>query len=84
MTDRTIITDHVYPPIPMRNYDWCACYENDEEFGPQGWGRTEEDAIADLIESEREEVDNLTSFPPITDKEAQDIQAWQRKDVANV
>lgn len=45
-------TSHVYPPIPIRDYDWSAV--DDKTFdGPgssQGWGRTEAAAIADLIE----------------------------------
>ena len=44
-----IITTHVYPPIPIRNFDWNACVDGDEEYGPSGWGRTEAEAIADLL-----------------------------------
>lgn len=52
MTDRKIITDFIYPPIPIRTCDWVAYYENDEESGPRGWGSTPEAAIDDLIEDE--------------------------------
>ena len=54
-----IITTHVYPPIPIRSMDWCATtddYDADcDQDGffstsPIGWGRTEEEAIADLKE----------------------------------
>jgi hypothetical protein len=45
-----IVTTHVNPPIPIRTSDWCACVEGTEEDGPYGWGRTEEEAIADLQE----------------------------------
>jgi len=45
-----IITSHIYPPIPLRQFDWCAWYDGREE-GLQGWGATEEQAIADLIEN---------------------------------
>lgn len=41
-----IVTVHVYPPIPIRTSDWCA-YRDPE--GLTGWGRTEADAIADLL-----------------------------------
>lgn len=42
-----IITEHVYPPIPDRRFDWAAYRDGDEE-GPCGYGPTEADAIADL------------------------------------
>lgn len=50
-----IITEHVYPPIPLRQFDWCAYPEGYEPTdsdgvgggGPVGWGRTEAEAIAD-------------------------------------
>jgi hypothetical protein len=43
-----IKTDHVYPPIPIRCYDWSAYVYGEEESGPYGWGYTEDEAIADL------------------------------------
>lgn len=43
-----IVTSYVYPPIPWRQFDWCAFIDGEEEAGPYGWGPTEEDAIADL------------------------------------
>lgn len=43
-----IATSHVYPPIPLRQFDWCAYIDGEEEAGNYGWGRTEADAIADL------------------------------------
>lgn len=48
---RTIKTDHVYPPIPIREFDWCAWYDGEEELGHYGYGRTEAEAIADLEEN---------------------------------
>lgn len=48
--DRTgITTDFVYPPIPDRSSDWAA-YRDPE--GRVGWGRTEEEAINDLLGQE--------------------------------
>jgi len=47
-----IKTVHVYPPIPIRNFDWAA-YDDDTYDGPGcrvGYGPTEEAAIADLLE----------------------------------
>lgn len=41
-----IITSFVYPPIPIRQFDWCAF--TDEESGRYGWGKTEAEAIEDF------------------------------------
>ncbi len=41
---------YVYPPIPIRSFDWCAYYEGDDHEGPRGWGATREEAIAELKE----------------------------------
>lgn len=43
-----IITNFVYPPIPIRSFDYVAYREGDEETGPFGWGDTEEKALTDL------------------------------------
>ncbi|RUV84330.1 hypothetical protein EOA60_04570 [Mesorhizobium sp. M1A.F.Ca.IN.020.06.1.1] len=48
MPDRKIVTSHMNPPIPVRDYDWCAHYEGEEEAGNYGWGRTEAEAIQDF------------------------------------
>lgn len=49
---KKIVTTHVYPPIPMRSFDWCAFFEDEEgdEDGMRGWGKTQESAIANLME----------------------------------
>lgn len=44
-----IVTRNVRPPIPTRSFDWEAHYDGHEITGPIGWGRTEMEAIADLI-----------------------------------
>jgi len=46
-----IVTEHKFPPIPSRAFDWCAYYEGHEEAGPYGWGRTEDEARADLLDN---------------------------------
>jgi hypothetical protein len=50
-----IKTENVYPPIPIRHFDWCA-YDDDTYDGPGstiGWGETEQEteqeAVADLM-----------------------------------
>jgi hypothetical protein len=45
-----------YPPIPWRNFDWCA-YDDRRgaDDSPYGWGRTEDEAVADLLEQMEDE-----------------------------
>ncbi len=43
-----IITNHVFPPIPQRQFDWAAVFDGYEPGAHVGYGRTEQDAIADL------------------------------------
>ncbi len=26
--ERPIVTSHVYPPIPVRDFDWCAYFDD--------------------------------------------------------
>lgn len=56
---KVIHTEHVYPPIPVRSFDWSAVtadYDGgDVDYDtssrdPIGRGATEELAVADLIE----------------------------------
>lgn len=54
---RKIITYCACPPIPVRQYDWLAYYDGDEEAGQYGSGATEEEAIADFIENYQEDCD---------------------------
>jgi len=41
-------TQHIFPPIPSRNWDWCA-YDDNRPDRVVGWGRTEKEAIADFF-----------------------------------
>jgi hypothetical protein len=55
---RKIITEYVHPPIPIRQFDWVAFREgddNDEDF-LMGYGATADKAIADLLELESEDT----------------------------
>lgn len=45
-----IVTRHEFPPIPIRSFDWTAHYDGHEE-GDYGFGRTEQEAINDLVEN---------------------------------
>jgi hypothetical protein len=49
---RKIITSHDCQPIPVRDYDWSASREDWDEGDLIGYGRTEQDAIDDLLEQE--------------------------------
>lgn len=46
-----LVTSHVYPPIPVRDYDWIAYVDGDEEAGRYGEGATEAEAIADFMDT---------------------------------
>lgn len=40
----------LYPPIPIRTLDWCACVDGREEAGPCGYGATRDEAVTELFE----------------------------------
>lgn len=54
MSERKIITAFMYPPIPVRSFDWQAHFDGDEpnDDGQMkcGHGATEAEAIADLLD----------------------------------
>lgn len=46
-----IKTEHHPSPIATTNLDWCAFDEGSYTLGgPQGWGRSEAEAIQNLME----------------------------------
>jgi hypothetical protein len=47
-----IKTECINPSIPMRQYDWMAWRDGNEEFGPVAYGPTEALAIAELLAAE--------------------------------
>lgn len=48
---KQILTEHVFPPVPSRQYDWSAIYADTyEPGGPIGRGPTEQAAIDNLLE----------------------------------
>lgn len=55
--DRKIITEFVYPPIPVRIADWVAYFDGDEPDDDghmlYGIGETEQEAIQDLLENDQ-------------------------------
>lgn len=50
-----INTSYLFPPIPMREFDWCATRDGYDEGGLQGFGKTEQEAIEDLLTQEQEQ-----------------------------
>jgi len=42
--------DYWPKPIPLRQFDWSAVTDNYEPGDPVGYGRTQDEAIADLLE----------------------------------
>lgn len=49
-----IVTEHVYPPIPCRQFDWSAVDADTYDGAPDahcpiGRGPTEQAAVADLM-----------------------------------
>lgn len=57
-----IRTEHVYPPIPIRAFDWSAVDDDthDGPGSPMGTGATEAEAIADL----KEQLKNRVIYAP--------------------
>lgn len=49
---KTITVNFVHPPIPLRNFDWCASYDGEDEEGNCGWGATDQEAILNLIKQD--------------------------------
>ena len=43
-------TNHIYPPIPIRAFDWSAVQDGYEPPDPIGYGYDEQGAIEDLRE----------------------------------
>lgn len=54
-----IVTVHQYPPIPVRDFDWVAFHDGEEESGHYGWGKTEAEAIKDLQRLDEERADAM-------------------------
>ena len=51
----TIITEFVYPPIPIRSFDWAAMEEGYDLGSKVGRGETQEEAVLDLLEQLEEQ-----------------------------
>lgn len=53
---RKIRTEHVKPPIPIRDWDYSAVLDDYEGGDPMGWGETEQAAIDDLLQQLEDEA----------------------------
>ncbi len=42
--------EYVHPPIPVRDKDWCAYPDGEEETGPYGYGASICEALRDLAD----------------------------------
>jgi hypothetical protein len=60
--ERPILTRHISPPIPLRQFDWQATRDGYEPGDAIGWGLTENEAIADLQNEEEERREE--AMPP--------------------
>lgn len=56
-----IVLEYVHPPIPIRNFDWCATFEGYEPGDAQGFGVTEQEAV-DMLLGEA----NMVRVPKVT------------------
>jgi hypothetical protein len=54
-SSRKIVTRNINPPIPMRQFDWRAFIEGEEKTGRHGYGRTEAEAINNLVNNRLQE-----------------------------
>jgi hypothetical protein len=55
---RRIIVEEIFPPIPLRSFDFMAVYEGDESDGTytvQGWGATADAARQALLDNTDDE-----------------------------
>ena len=54
MKMKKIITVNDPPPIPLRDFDWCALRDDYEPGDPLGHGLSESAAVSDLLTKEQE------------------------------
>jgi hypothetical protein len=72
-----IVVEFVYPPIPIRSFDWLAYEDGREESGPFGTGPSREAAVADLFEA----LDNgFTGSAPEPDFNAETARETQHRE----
>lgn len=70
-----IVTRHIHPPIPHRQFDWQATRDGYEPGCPIGWGKTESEAIADLHTAEDEAREDANRDAANLEREANAMEA---------
>jgi hypothetical protein len=54
-TNRKIITEFTFPPIPTTKFDYISYFEGEEESGLRGNGATKKESIESLKRAESQE-----------------------------
>ena len=67
-----IVTSFIYPPIPIRKFDWQAYVDGQEEEGPYGYGETKSAAVADLMFAIIERAQHESDEPS-------EVELWARQ-----
>jgi hypothetical protein len=68
-----IVTSFMYPPIPIRAFDWCAWFDDEgAEAGRYGYGATEAEAILDFKQNCQEDHDERLGISR-TDEQLEDF-----------
>jgi hypothetical protein len=63
---RSIVIEHVSPPIPTRDHDYCARFSFHDGDDPlYGEGKSERDAVFDLLTKATEIDDDGTSIEEV-------------------
>jgi hypothetical protein len=52
---RYVVT-YEFPPIPDRQFDWCAYQDGEEEEGLRGYGKTKREALVNLLDQIKPEI----------------------------
>lgn len=55
--EKVIKTAFIFPPIPVRDYDWCAYCDENEDI--TGWGKTEDEAKQNFFKKLINEIDDI-------------------------
>ena len=52
-----IVLIHCYPPIPVRDFDWCCYDDEDPEDSPYGYGKARWEAEVNYYKEYMEQND---------------------------
>lgn len=54
MAAKKMVVHQIRPPIPIRDFDWQAYWDGEEETSHCGYGKTKEEAVEDLKRLDQE------------------------------